>query len=156
MGHIIFLVILWLGLAWFFGSFTAATIVMVIIIVAMIIWAFKTSGNSKKANDIVLDDSRYNGIQYRPIVQTSATNTPKQNTLNRIDVKKYEIYHRCNDGFCDNMNYKLYQCRAVYARTNRKRTVKNIEAFSESDVVAQLKQMGFIEPFEIERISFQQ
>lgn len=154
MGYIIFLVILWLGMAWFFGSFTAATIVMTIIIIAMIIWAFKTSGDSKKANDIVSDNSRYKEIQYRPIVQTSATNTPKQITSNCIDVKKYEIYHRGNDGFCDNMNYKLYQCRAVFAQTNRKRTAKNIEAFNESDVAEQLKQMGFIEPFEIERISF--
>lgn len=65
----------------------------------------------------------------------------------------YKTYHRPRDGFVDNMNYRLYRCRAVYLKTNRQRTMK-IEAFDEEDVKMQLQNSGFIEPFKIERIPF--
>ena len=66
---------------------------------------------------------------------------------------EYEIYHRAKDGFCDNMNYQLYQCKALYSQTNRKRTV-NLEAFNEADAAEQLRQGGFCEPFDIKRMPF--
>lgn len=66
---------------------------------------------------------------------------------------EYETYHRDKDGFCDNMNYQIYQCKALYSRTNRKRTVK-IEAFSEDDAARQLYQDGYCEPFDIKRMPF--
>lgn len=84
------------------------------------------------------------------------TNIPNANSSFRssgISKTEYKIYHREKDGFCDNMNYQLYQCKALYSRTNRKRTVK-FEVFNEDDVKIQLLRDGFCEPFDIKRIPF--
>lgn len=67
--------------------------------------------------------------------------------------RKYNIIY--NDSpFQDNMNYRLYQCKAVFAKTNRTRTRK-IEAFSEDEARAAIKELGYLDPIEITHVPFE-
>lgn len=144
MQYLIFLFLFWLLLAYLFKSFTVATVVLVIILLVMIIWGFRSAGkkNAKEESNTFEVPERSANIK-----ETKRdTSTPKR--------ELYEVYHRPKDGFVDNMNYKLYQCKGTYIKTGRKRSL-TIEAFDEDDALNQLKQQpDFMEPFEINRISF--
>lgn len=78
-------------------------------------------------------------------------------TNKKMPFKKttYGEYQRPEDGFPDNMNYKLYNCKGLYQQTNRRRTIQ-IEAFSDEDVEQELEKKGYVKPYEIERIPFPQ
>ena len=113
--------------AWLFISlFTedAAIAAIVVCIISIIVTTATSISKAKNKPRTYKDDS--NGSHYNPTRR---------------------------DGFCDNMNYKRYKCKAIYSKTNRKRTV-TIDAFGIEDVNNQLTQQGFLEPFEIERIDF--
>lgn len=144
MQHIIFLFLFWLLLAYLFKSFTAATVMLVIILLAMIIWVFRSGGkkkNEEESNTFEVPKRNSNIKETK-----SVPSAPKR--------ELYEVYHRPKDGFVDNMNYKLYRCKGTYIKTGRKRSL-TIEAFDEDDALNQLRQQpDFIEPFEINRISF--
>lgn len=133
-------------------------VIIAIVIVFFIVWLAK-SGRIivNKPNESNNDSSKkstletnYKESQYKPIEYKSTKVSAPQN---KAAPPMYEVFHRNKDGFCDNMNYMMYQCKGLFAKTNRKRTLK-IEAFSEDEAKEQLKQEGFIEPFEIERIQF--
>lgn len=46
------------------------------------------------------------------------------------------------------MNYQIYKITSIYEETNRKRT-REIKAHGEEQAIAELKSMGYIEPFEV-------
>ena len=133
-------------------------VVIALIIVLFIIWLAKsgrivvnkpTESNDDSSKNSVME-TNYKKSQYAPIeYKSSKISTPQ----NKAAPLTYEVFHRNKDGFCDNMNYRIYQCKGLFAKTNRKRTLK-IEAFSEDEAREHLKQKGFIEPFEIERMPF--
>lgn len=133
-------------------------VVIAIIIVLFIIWLAKsgrivvnkpTESNDDSSKNSVTE-TNYKKSQYAPIEYKSLKISTPQN---KSAPPTYEVFHRNKDGFFDNMNYRIYQCKGLFAKTNRKRTLK-IEAFNEDEAMEQLKQKGFIEPFEIERIQF--
>ena len=65
---------------------------------------------------------------------------------------KYNVIY--NDSpFPDNLNFYRYECSAIFAETNRKRTRK-IEAFSEAEALEQMRSEGFVDPITIKRIPF--
>lgn len=97
MGHIIFLIVLWLGMAWLFKSFTAATIVIVILVIGMIIWAFKTSPSKKQQSDISSSDN----VNSADTVQISAA-IKTEYTVRRPTYEDFEA----QDEFEDNYSYK--------------------------------------------------
>lgn len=117
----------------------------------------KSSMHVKMYNDIYLikKQLKESSMRNKPEKRPNKSDTYK----NAIDVTKspkpisYSVFHREKDSFIDNMNYQLYKCKGLYIQTNRKRTVK-LEAFRPDDVVVQMKKLGFIEPFEINRIAF--
>lgn len=149
MWYIIILFILWLAIGYFFKSLTVATVILAIGLLIVLVWLFKTKRVHFK-NDKEI--KKYDGIEMRPIVNVSEKRETKVTAYASKD-SSYETYHRPNDGFVDNMNFQIYRCKATFAKTNRKRTTE-IEAFNETEVKECLKQAGFIEPFEIERIPF--
>jgi len=149
MGFIIAPVILWLILTFVFDSYIVSSVICGALIILFFVIGIRNGKKQKKQENASNTDNKYSGIQYRPINQKPTA--AKQTVSNAFP--KYEVFHRNRDKFCDNMNYMLYQCRGTYAQTNRKRTL-TIEAFTEDDAKEQLKQKGFIEPFEIERIQF--
>lgn len=55
--------------------------------------------------------------------------------------------------FCDNLNYRQYECKALFIETNRIRT-KKIEAFSEEDAINELKSKGYTDPITLTPIPF--
>lgn len=66
----------------------------------------------------------------------------------------YKEYIRPDDGYSDNMNYKLFQCSGIFKETNRKRTI-TLESFEDgNDIPNQLFKLGYIEPFDIQRVQF--
>lgn len=92
--------------------------------------------------------SNTNSYNYTSVPHSTANNAPKQ------------IYHResysviQNDSpFCDNLNYKRYEYKALFTETNRMRSGK-IEAFCEDDAITQLKEEGFTEPINLTQIPF--
>lgn len=133
-------------------------VVIAIAIVLFIVWLAKSGrivmnkptefNNDSSKNSVT--EANFKKPQYEPKdFKSTKISTPQ----NKAVPPTYEVFHRNKDGFCDNMNYKIYQCKGLFGKTNRKRTLK-IEAFSEAEAKEQLKQGGFIEPFEIERIKF--
>lgn len=145
MSFIIVLIILCLFFPDFFnGIVTAAVFIFVFTILFLILMHRSGSNKTRETKPFDTSSSTY-------------TSNPKMknNAYTKFNAQfsTYNVHHRNKDGFCDNMNYRIYQCKGLYVQTKRKRSIK-IEAFSESDVEEQLKQAGFIEPFEIERIAF--
>lgn len=64
----------------------------------------------------------------------------------------YNIVYN-DSSFPDNMNYQMYQFKAKYIATGRFRTRK-IDAFSESEARALIKELGYEEPIEMSQIPF--
>lgn len=133
-------------------------IISVVIAIAISISKAKNRPHKYKndSNDSYYMSTRKNdtSISYNWSTNKKVTSTTTQKkSLSSSSMKQYEVHHRIRDEFCDNMNYKHYKCKAIYSKTNRKRTV-TIDAFGIEDVNSQLTQQGFLEPFEIERIEF--
>lgn len=66
--------------------------------------------------------------------------------------ESYSIVYN-NSRFNDNLNYKRYECKALFIETNRMRK-KIIDAFNESDAINELKNIGFTEPINLTQIPF--
>jgi hypothetical protein len=65
----------------------------------------------------------------------------------------YDVIHR-NDEADNNMNYNLYTIKGMHYSTQRMRTIRNAEAFSESDARKIAKEKGLMEPYDIEKVAF--
>lgn len=152
MKNIIFLFVLWIIIGYYFDSLLVATIIMLILTLAIIILLFMKKRNSTQKTICKNTTENEGKNETISIVTTYSTTTTKRTTY-IPQISLYEVFHRPSDHFIDNMNYKLYHCKGLYLKTKRKRSIK-IEAFDENDAMAQLRQAGFVEPFEIERASF--
>lgn len=86
----------------------------------------------------------------------SWTSTPSPNPSRTPDKifsgKTYDVLKN-NSPFQDNLNYRNYECKAVFGETHRTRT-RQIEAFTESDARDKLKALGYIDPIELKQIPF--
>lgn len=148
MGYVILIIILWLVLAYLLKSFILAALFLVIGIFVILVYRSGRARNNKENREYIV--KTINDIKK----QKSTTSSKVENkAVSTQEITSYEVYHRPKDKFLDNMNYKLYRCRATFKKTKRKRSV-TLEGFSDNDVSNQLRESGFIEPFEIERISF--
>ncbi len=162
LGYVVILFAAWLFISLFTED--AAIAAIVVCIISIIVTTATSISKAKNKPRTYKDDSngshynptRKNGVSISYHWSTSKKDIPATTQgkyLSSSSMKQYEVHHRDRDGFCDNMNYKRYKCKAIYSKTNRKRTV-TIDAFGIEDVNNQLTQQGFLEPFEIERIDF--
>lgn len=83
----------------------------------------------------------------------STSNTPKQPIKEITDFSNYHTIQN-NFGFNHNMNCHNYSASAIYAQTNRKRTVQNY-AFSEEEMKQHMLDLGYLEPIQIKEIPFE-
>ena len=152
MKHIIWLLVFWLIIGYCFDNLLGAAIFFAIIALAVVAISLfmRKRGDAKKAanKEITVDENA------KTVLTVTSYSTSKTETTTYVPrISSYEVYHRPKDHFIDNMNYRIYRCKGLYLQTKRKRSV-NIEAFDENDATEQLRQAGFAEPFEIERIPF--
>ena len=162
LGYVVILFVAWLFILFFIED--AAISAIVVCIISIIVATATSISKAKNRPRTYKDDS--NGSHYKlthknggsisyhwSVSKKDIPATTQGKSLSSSSMKQYKVHHRDRDGFCDNMNYKHYKCKAIYSKTNRKRTV-TIDAFGIEDVNNQLTQQGFLEPFEIERIDF--
>lgn len=149
MGYVILIFILWLVLSYFLKNFLLAAIFLVIGIFVILVYRSSSAQNNEENKEYIA--KTVNDIK-KGKSETPASKVENK-SISTQEITSYEVYHRPKDKFLDNMNYKLYRCRATFEKTKRKRSI-TLEGFSDNDVSDQLRKSGFIEPFEIERISF--
>lgn len=120
-------------------------IVILIAVFYLIVFVVTLLFRIHRLNDTDVSKDDY----HAPVVRIN-NSTPDYKKIAQCPT--YSIIYN-NSSFPDNMNYQMYQFKAKYMETGRVRT-KKIDAFSESEARALIKNLGYEDPIEISQIPF--
>ena len=121
----------------FLGAVVLGAILLVIFSIV-----YAKSSKNKSVQNYTYSDSTTTGSSNK-IVNSAKQIQPHES---------YSIVYN-NSRFNDNLNYKRYECKALFIETNRMRK-KIIEAFDKEEAINELKSIGFTEPIILTQIPF--